>query len=128
MAHDRITLDLPNAVYDARFYIIDPSAPDAGNMMVMMFLGTQAVMLFAVELLDPREDAALGQALEITVYAWQAAAREPFLQLVPDLLCGKMRIAVQEEPDDRLPARGQFEPAFFQSGQIPLHRPSCKQK
>jgi len=83
-------------------------------------------MLFPVELLDPRENPALDQALEIPVNARQAAAAESLLQPAPDIFSGKMRVMIDEKPDDRQPAGGEFEAACLQFVAIPLHAASSK--
>jgi len=106
MTNDLITFDLLCTCKSALVNILDLSALDTGNvMMVAVPCRAQAIMFFSVELLDARQDAAIGEALEIAINARKPAFIKLLLKPNPYFFRRQMRLAIREQGNDRLSAR-----------------------
>lgn len=106
MTNDLITSDLLCTCKSALVNILDLPALDTGNVMMMAVpCRAQAIMFFPVELLDTRQDAAIGEALEITINAGKPAFVKLLLKPNPYFFRRQMRSAIREQCNDRLSAR-----------------------
>jgi len=116
MTYNFKPLDLLSVTYRAVLYLVNLPAFNTSNVMMMVITmksGTQPVMLLAVKLLDPRQDAAFNQTLKITVHAGKPALIKLLLKLYPNLFRRQMSLPINKKLNDRLPARGELKPAFF---------------
>jgi len=116
MTNDLIPFYFFGIVDRAILYLIDLPALNTGDVVMMVIAmnsRTQSVMLFAVKLLDPRQDAAFNEALKIAVHTGKPALVKLLFKPPPHLFRSQVGLPINKKLDDRLPARRELEPAFF---------------
>jgi len=116
MTHNFVAVDFLGIFYRAVFNLIYLPALYTGYVVMVMIAiksGTQSVMLLAVKLLDPRQDAAVNEALKIAIHTGKTTPVKLLLELFPHLFRRHVTPAFNEKLDDRLPAWRKFKPAFF---------------